>query len=164
VNRIFHFAYFDPDRPTSWLTVTLLARGYCISLLCTRTYSKNNTFLATPPATASGRFVVLHTLCAVCYLTLRGPRFIHWENSYKQTYLQRTVETSNPIAVYERHVEWVNPENPEAHLNHIWKSGSSSQKTHCLSFEILFSLALQPQFGPWPTSMKLSVSLRFSRS
>jgi hypothetical protein len=25
-------------------------------------------------------------------------------------------------------------------------------------------LALQPQFGPWPTSMKLSVSLRFSRS
>jgi hypothetical protein len=29
---------------------------------------------------------------------------------------------------------------------------------------LLFSLALQPQFGPWPTSMKLSVSLRFSRS
>jgi hypothetical protein len=27
-----------------------------------------------------------------------------------------------------------------------------------------FSLALQPQFGPGPTSMKLSVSLRFSRS
>jgi hypothetical protein len=27
-----------------------------------------------------------------------------------------------------------------------------------------FSLGLQPQFGPWPTSMKLSVSLRFSRS
>jgi hypothetical protein len=27
-----------------------------------------------------------------------------------------------------------------------------------------FSLALQPQIGPWPTSMKLSVSLRFSRS
>jgi hypothetical protein len=27
-----------------------------------------------------------------------------------------------------------------------------------------FSLALQPQFGPWPTSMKLSVPLRFSRS
>jgi hypothetical protein len=27
-----------------------------------------------------------------------------------------------------------------------------------------FSLALQPQFGPWPTSMKLSVSLWFSRS
>jgi hypothetical protein len=27
-----------------------------------------------------------------------------------------------------------------------------------------FSLALHPQFGPWPTSMKLSVSLRFSRS
>jgi hypothetical protein len=24
--------------------------------------------------------------------------------------------------------------------------------------------ALEPQFGPWPTSMKLSVSLRFSRS
>jgi hypothetical protein len=29
---------------------------------------------------------------------------------------------------------------------------------------IFFSLALQPPFGPWPTSMKLSVSLRFSRS
>jgi hypothetical protein len=28
----------------------------------------------------------------------------------------------------------------------------------------LFPLALQPQFGPWPTSMKLSVSLRFTRS
>jgi hypothetical protein len=26
------------------------------------------------------------------------------------------------------------------------------------------SLALQPQFGPWRTSMKLSVSLRFTRS
>jgi hypothetical protein len=26
-----------------------------------------------------------------------------------------------------------------------------------------FSLTLQPQFGPWPTSIKLSVSLRFSR-
>jgi hypothetical protein len=35
------------------------------------------------------------------------------------------------------------------------------KKSHC---RILFSLALQPQFGPWPTSMKLSVSLRFSRS
>jgi hypothetical protein len=29
---------------------------------------------------------------------------------------------------------------------------------------IFFPLALQPQFGPWPTSMKLSVSLRFTRS
>jgi hypothetical protein len=27
-----------------------------------------------------------------------------------------------------------------------------------------FPLALRPQFGPWPTSMKLSVSLRFTRS
>jgi hypothetical protein len=27
-----------------------------------------------------------------------------------------------------------------------------------------FPLALQPQFGPWPTSMKLSVSLQFTRS
>jgi hypothetical protein len=26
-----------------------------------------------------------------------------------------------------------------------------------------FSLALQPQFGPWPTSKEPSVSLRFSR-
>jgi hypothetical protein len=31
----------------------------------------------------------------------------------------------------------------------------------CIYF---FSLALQPQFGHWPTSMKLCVSLRFSRS
>jgi hypothetical protein len=30
---------------------------------------------------------------------------------------------------------------------------------------LLFSpLVLQPRFGPWPTSMKLSVSLRFTRS
>jgi hypothetical protein len=29
---------------------------------------------------------------------------------------------------------------------------------------IYIPLALQPQFGPWPTSMKLSVSLRFTRS
>jgi hypothetical protein len=29
---------------------------------------------------------------------------------------------------------------------------------------IFFSLALQPQFWPWPTSMKLSVSLWFTRS
>jgi hypothetical protein len=27
-----------------------------------------------------------------------------------------------------------------------------------------FLMALQPQFGPWPTSMKLSVSLQISRS
>jgi hypothetical protein len=33
---------------------------------------------------------------------------------------------------------------------------------HCIVMN-LFSLALQPQFGPCPTSMKLSVSLRFSR-
>jgi hypothetical protein len=33
-----------------------------------------------------------------------------------------------------------------------------------LSVTPFFSLALQPQFGPWPTSMKLSLSLRFSRS
>jgi hypothetical protein len=26
---------------------------------------------------------------------------------------------------------------------------------------LFFPLALQPQFGPWPTSMKLSVSFRF---
>jgi hypothetical protein len=30
--------------------------------------------------------------------------------------------------------------------------------------KFFFSLVLQPQFGLWPTSMKLSVSLRFSRS
>jgi hypothetical protein len=32
------------------------------------------------------------------------------------------------------------------------------------TYIFFFPLALQPQFGPWPTSMKLSVSLRFSRS
>jgi hypothetical protein len=31
-------------------------------------------------------------------------------------------------------------------------------------FFFFFPLVLQPQFGPWPTSMKLSVSLRFTRS
>jgi hypothetical protein len=30
--------------------------------------------------------------------------------------------------------------------------------------KFFFPMALQPQFGPWPTSMKLFVSLRFSRS
>jgi hypothetical protein len=30
--------------------------------------------------------------------------------------------------------------------------------------EFFFPLALQPKFGPWPSSMKLSVSLRFTRS
>jgi hypothetical protein len=49
-------------------------------------------------------------------------------------------------------------------------TGAFTTKTVCLNhtlqryFFIFFSLALQPQFGPWPTSMKLSVSLRFSRS
>jgi hypothetical protein len=35
---------------------------------------------------------------------------------------------------------------------------------HSFPRPFLFTLALQPQFGPWPTFMKLSVSLRFSRS
>jgi hypothetical protein len=39
----------------------------------------------------------------------------------------------------------------------------SVKSSYCL-LHIFFSLALQPQFGPWPTSMKLSVSLRFSRT
>jgi hypothetical protein len=30
--------------------------------------------------------------------------------------------------------------------------------------QFFFPLALQPQFGPWPTSVKLSVSFRFTRS
>jgi hypothetical protein len=29
VNSIFHFSYFDPDYPTSGLTVTAVARIYC---------------------------------------------------------------------------------------------------------------------------------------
>jgi hypothetical protein len=32
------------------------------------------------------------------------------------------------------------------------------------SLNFFFPMALQPPMGPWPTSMKLSVSLRFSRS
>jgi hypothetical protein len=40
----------------------------------------------------------------------------------------------------------------------------SSQCTLFWVLSIFFSLALQPQFVPWPTSMKLFVSLRFSRS
>jgi hypothetical protein len=31
----------------------------------------------------------------------------------------------------------------------------------CTAKLLFFSLALQPKFGPWPTSMKLSVSFRF---
>jgi hypothetical protein len=33
-----------------------------------------------------------------------------------------------------------------------------------VTFFFFFPLALQPQFGPWPTSMKLSVSLQFTKS
>jgi hypothetical protein len=33
-----------------------------------------------------------------------------------------------------------------------------------LHADIFFSLALQPSFGPWPTSMKLFVSLQFTKS
>jgi hypothetical protein len=32
LNRIFRFSYFDPDYPTSGLTVTELSRVYCIFL------------------------------------------------------------------------------------------------------------------------------------
>jgi hypothetical protein len=35
---------------------------------------------------------------------------------------------------------------------------------HVTILRLFFSLALLPQFGPWPAFMKLSVSLRFSRS
>jgi hypothetical protein len=50
---------------------------------------------------------------------------------------------------------------------------SFAQPTLCTDYAIpapkcngvfLSLLALQPQFGPWPASMKLSVSLRFTRS
>jgi hypothetical protein len=34
----------------------------------------------------------------------------------------------------------------------------------CLIWSIFLSLTLHPQFGPWPTSMKLSVSHQLSRS
>jgi hypothetical protein len=39
-----------------------------------------------------------------------------------------------------------------------------NEEFHPLSEIFFVTLALQPQFGPWPTSMKFSVSLRFSRS
>jgi hypothetical protein len=35
---------------------------------------------------------------------------------------------------------------------------------HDRAARIFFSLALQPQFGPWSTSMRLSDSLQFSTS
>jgi hypothetical protein len=41
----------------------------------------------------------------------------------------------------------------------LWSSSSCS-----LLASTFFPLALQPQFWPWPTSMKLSVSLLFTRS
>jgi hypothetical protein len=44
----------------------------------------------------------------------------------------------------------------------VWKPIISNLKYSFYFF--LFSLALHPLFGPWPTSGKLSVSLRFSRS
>jgi hypothetical protein len=42
---------------------------------------------------------------------------------------------------------------------------TTETKSHNLfSFFFFFLLALLPQFGPWPTFSKLSVSLRFTRS
>jgi hypothetical protein len=38
-----------------------------------------------------------------------------------------------------------------------------SPSSFCFLSFFKFHLALQPQFGPWPTSMKHSVSLRFTR-
>jgi hypothetical protein len=52
-------------------------------------------------------------------------------------------------------------------LPHFW--GVKNLLRHSMTFSsfhlvIFFPLALQSQFWPWPTSMKLSVSLRFTRS
>jgi hypothetical protein len=41
---------------------------------------------------------------------------------------------------------------------------NTGQHKHRINTFFLFPLALQPTFGPWPTFMKPSVSLRFSRS
>jgi hypothetical protein len=61
----------------------------------------------------------------------------------------------------ERHVRLFTIEvtSEQSHL----ESGitSSSPSIHRIKNFVFFPLALQPQFGPWPTSMKLSVSLRF---
>jgi hypothetical protein len=44
-------------------------------------------------------------------------------------------------------------------------TNTHTQNSNHLYVSLFFPpFALQPQFGPWPTSMKLSVSLRFSRS
>jgi hypothetical protein len=73
----------------------------------------------------------------------------------------------------------------KSHLNHTFKINSipifrelilmdilhcSTKVTVCALFirylveKYFFSLVLQPQFGPWPISMKLSVSFQPSRS
>jgi hypothetical protein len=44
----------------------------------------------------------------------------------------------------------------------LQNNGSCSIYNHVA--KLFVPLALQPQFGPWPTSMKLSISLRFTRS
>jgi hypothetical protein len=50
----------------------------------------------------------------------------------------------------------------------VYSSQSSLLKSQIQQKKVenvhIFSSALQPRFGPWPTSMKLSVSLQFSRS
>jgi hypothetical protein len=45
----------------------------------------------------------------------------------------------------------------------VWLVNSLHLNLQLWGWYIFFPLALQPQFGPWPTSMKLSVSLWFSR-
>jgi hypothetical protein len=66
--------------------------------------------------------------------------------------------------------------SPDHNLRTPYKS-SEKKKRKSLSFSLMSKygkchaiqivnnpLALQPTFGPWPTSMKLSVSLQFTRS
>jgi hypothetical protein len=46
----------------------------------------------------------------------------------------------------------------------LWRDRPPPKKEKTTSSSFFSPLVLQPQFGPWPTSTKLSVSLRFSRS
>jgi hypothetical protein len=51
-----------------------------------------------------------------------------------------------------------------SHKSIAYKSVTKGiREDHANKTHIFFPLALQPTFGPWPTSMKLSVSLQFTR-
>jgi hypothetical protein len=49
-------------------------------------------------------------------------------------------------------------------LSPIWFQLKTNENDTFSKLSHFFFLALQPTFGPWPTSVKLSVSLQFTRS